>query len=837
MAGSTNDIEQAVRRPRIGVFPSSTPCVLFYVVGALATVGIATSVAVGLSVRVPVARLDLALAIALFAASQLARVYHRVRGEAIMLAWGEVGIVAVLCVVPAVWLPPVVAVGALIGHGFRLVGATPIVRARALYTMCVLTVGGLAAGLATTLTAEPTTTLRVTPSDPSALLVLLLAAGAYYATTSGLSATWAATTTDNPLAIVWGSAVRAKRFMLAIAVPVAVVIAFVAASGPAALAALVPVLGLTHLTYVHRRRIVDERRMWSSLADGLRGLNQLDEASVATAALRGALDIFGPAEAELTWRGPGRPVKRYAMRGNEPPPGSEQDQPASDDGAVPPARLSGPVGLHAQRALTVGGEQMGELHLRFRPALPLTSADELAFSTFADAVASALHDAGTHRRLQDLAARSAFDAVNDPLTGLCTRSTLVARGNAELRRGDGNRTVSLVLFDVDGFRAVNETLNYDAGDHLLRQLGRRLAERRRDGELLGRLGGDEFALLMVDDAVPRTDPVARARELAAALAVPVEVAGVTLAVEASAGVVTAEANTSEVAELLRRADVALHTAKSTGSRVVRYDAVAGGSSRDRPALLAELRDALATPDQLGLHLQLTVDLRSAVPVSAEALTRWQHPRRGLLLPAEFVPALEYSELASGFTLHVVDLALRVAAQWSTHGVDLPISVNLCARCIVNPQLSELIQDRLDRHRVAPDRLILEMSESVLDRDGSLVRRVIEDLRASGVQVSVDDFGTGSASLSFLTRFAVDEVKIDRSFVAGMTESAETAAIVRTTVDLAKDLGLRVVAAGVERTEQRDALLELGVHIGQGYLFHRPVETGQATSIILAAPGR
>jgi diguanylate cyclase (GGDEF)-like protein len=613
--------------------------------------------------------------------------------------------------------------------------------------------------------------------------------------------------------------------MLAIAVPVGVVIAFVAASGPAAMAALVPVLGLIHLTYVHRRRTVDERRMWSALADGLRGLNQLDEASVATAALRGALDIFGPAEAELTWRGPGRPVKRYAMRGNEPPPDSEHE------GAVPAARLSGPVGLHAQRALTVGGEQMGELHLRFRPALPMTNADELAFSTFADAVASALHDAGTHRRLQDLAARSAFDAVHDPLTGLCTRSTLIARGNAELSRGDGNRTVSLVLFDVDGFRAVNETLNYDAGDHLLRLLGRRLAERRRDGELLGRLGGDEFALLMVDDAVPRTDPVGRARELAAALAVPVEVAGVTLAVEASAGVVTAEATTSEVAELLRRADVALHTAKSTGSRVVRYDAVPGGPSRDRPALLAELRDALATPDQLGLHLQPTVDLRSAVPVSAEALARWQHPRRGLLLPAEFVPAIEYSELASGFTLHVVDLALRVAAQWSTHGVDLPISVNLCARCIVNPQLAEQIQDRLDRHRVASDRLILEMSESVLDRDESLVRRVIGDLRASGVQVSVDDFGTGSASLSFLTRFAVDEVKIDRSFVAGMTESAETAAIVRTTVDLAKDLGLRVVAAGVERTDQREALLDLGVTVGQGFLFHRPVPLPEATAIV------
>jgi diguanylate cyclase (GGDEF)-like protein len=834
MAGSTNDIEQAVRRPRIGVFPSSTPCHLFSVVGAVAAAGIVGAVATGLTEHVPVTRLDLALAVALFAVAQLARVYHRVRGEAVMLAWGEVGIVAALCVVPAIWLPPVVAAGALLGHGLRVIGASPTVRARTTYTVFVITVGGLTAAIATALTAGPTTTVRVTTSDPSALLVLLLAAATYYVTTSGLAATWAARTTDNRLATVWRSAVRGKRVMLAIAAPVGVVIAFVAAQGPVALAALVPVLGLIHLTYVHRRRTLDERRMWSALADGLRGLNQLDEASVANAALRGALDIFGPAETELTWRGPNGQVKRYAMRGNDPVPASGEDAPAGEDSDVQPAPLRGPIGLHARRALSVGGEQMGELHLRFRPALPLTSADELAFSTFADAVASALHDAGTHRRLQDLAARSAFDAVNDPLTGLCTRSTLVARGNAELRRADGDRTVSLVLFDVDGFRAVNETLNYDAGDDLLRLLGRRLADRRRDGELMGRLGGDEFALLMLDDgAGGRSDPVSRARELAAALAEPVEVAGVTIAVEASAGVVTAEAHGTEVAELLRRADVALHTAKSTGSRVVRYDTVAGGPTRDRPALLAELRDALATADQLGVHIQPTVDLRSAVPVSAEALARWHHPRRGLLLPAEFVPAIEYSELASGFTLHVADRALRVAAEWSAHGVELPISVNLCARCVVNPELAELVRVRLDRHGVAPHRLILEMSESVLDRDESLVRQVIGELRDAGIQVCVDDFGTGSASLAFLTRFAVDEVKIDRSFVARMTESAETAAIVKTTVDLADDLGLRVVAAGVERSEQRDALLELGVHIGQGFLFHRPVEAVAATAIILA----
>jgi EAL domain-containing protein (putative c-di-GMP-specific phosphodiesterase class I) len=203
----------------------------------------------------------------------------------------------------------------------------------------------------------------------------------------------------------------------------------------------------------------------------------------------------------------------------------------------------------------------------------------------------------------------------------------------------------------------------------------------------------------------------------------------------------------------------------------------------------------------------------------------------MLLPDEFIPAIEHSELAGGFTLHVVDMALGVAARWAQHGVTVPVSVNLCARCMVNPELTGLVQSCLAKHAVPPPQLILEMSESVLDRDEVLVRCVIEDLRSGGVQVSVDDFGTGSASLSFLTRFAVDEVKIDRSFVAAMAESTETAAIVKTTVDLAADLGLRVVAEGVERADQRDALLDLGVTLAQGFLFHQPVPIDDATAIV------
>ena len=827
MAGSTSEAGQPAQ---VSVFPSTGPCVLFYSVGSVAVACIAAYVAAGHGGRIAVRPLDLGLAVAVFAAAQLARVFHRVSGEAIMLAWGEVGVIAGLCLVPAVWLPVAVAAGTLIGHGARLIGADAVRRSRTLYTMSVISVGGSAAAIIIVIAADPTTPLRVTPTDLTELWPLFLAAGGYYVVTGGLSAAWAAATTAARPITVWRSAARAKRGILLLTVPIGVGVALAASVGPAVLAGLVPFLWLVHVTYAHLVTASAARKTWTALADGLPTLHQLDEPAVAAAALRCAIDVFRPAEAELTWRGQDGPTRRYLSR---PELGPESAADPADGTRTALVRLAGPVGHDARRSLTVGGEPMGELHLRFRHPLALQGADAMAFATFADAVASALHDVGTHRKLQDLAARSAFDATHDPLTGLSTRSTLVARGNAEIRRGDLSRPVSLVLLGVDGFRAVNETLSHDAGDELLRLLGRRLADQCRDGEMLGHLGGDEFAVLLLDvvGTPGRADPVVRSRELAASLADPAEVAGVIIAVEASAGVATAEARSAEVSELLRRADVALHAAKRTGSRVARYDAAVAAPGGDRPALLAELRDALATADQIGLHLQPAVDLRTGAAVSAEALARWRHPRRGMLLPDEFIPAMEHSELAGGFTLHVVDMALAVAAGWAQHGITVPVSVNLCARCMVNPELAELVQGRLAKHAVAPPQLILEMSESVLDRDEVLVRSVIEDLRSGGVQVSVDDFGTGSASLSFLTRFAVDEVKIDRSFVAAMAESTETAAIVKTTVDLAADLGLRVVAEGVERADQRDALLDLGVTVAQGFLFHQPVPIDDATAIV------
>ena len=312
---------------------------------------------------------------------------------------------------------------------------------------------------------------------------------------------------------------------------------------------------------------------------------------------------------------------------------------------------------------------------------------------------------------------------------------------------------------------------------------------------------------------------------------PAPVAGVMIAVEAAAGVVTERAEACDMAELLRRADVARHRAKQTAGMVADYEAALDPSNADRLALLADLRDALATPDELVVHLQPVVDLDTGRPVSVEALARWRHPRRGLLLPADFISTVEHSDLALGFTLHVIDIALRLVGGWVTQGVHIPVSVNLCARCTLNEDLPKLVAARLEAQGVQARQLILEITESVAMSEPGSAEQVVAGLRDLGAQVSVSHFGTGSASLSFLTRFPVDEVKIDRSFVATMGDSPETAAIVRATVDLAHDLGMRVIAEGVDRAEQRTALVDMGVTAAQGLLFHPPLPVEEVTAVL------
>jgi EAL domain-containing protein (putative c-di-GMP-specific phosphodiesterase class I) len=255
------------------------------------------------------------------------------------------------------------------------------------------------------------------------------------------------------------------------------------------------------------------------------------------------------------------------------------------------------------------------------------------------------------------------------------------------------------------------------------------------------------------------------------------------------------------------------------------------TSVDRLALLAELRDALTANGQIVLALQPAIDLATGAPTGVEALVRWHHPRRGVLAPSEFIAVMEHSDLVDAFTRYVINQALRISAGWATQGVHLPISVNLSARSLLDRDLPATVAGLLIAHGVPPQRLTLEITETAMVSDLAVIAEVVAGLRASGVQVSVDDFGTGFSSLKFLSRVPVDEVKIDRTFVSQLGASPEAAAIVRTTVDLAQQLGLRVVAEGVETVAQRTALAALGATAAQGHLFYPAMAVEQATAVL------
>ncbi|WP_051366313.1 putative bifunctional diguanylate cyclase/phosphodiesterase [Hamadaea tsunoensis] len=588
------------------------------------------------------------------------------------------------------------------------------------------------------------------------------------------------------------------------------------------LIALPPVLWLLQQTYTHRLLDSQERQGWHRYAEAIRALRRHgDLPGIANAGARSALTLFRATEVVVELLNPDGPTTRHTAGVHH-----------------------GGVTASVSRPLEVAGGPVGTLTLHFAGTTGLRSRDRAALAAYADALGVALHDAATHAALRTATERAVDEAVRDPLTKLFNREALLHRGDETLRGLGRGAAVALLLLDVDNFKEVNNALGHVAGDQLLQVAAGRLGDLVSDVELLARLGGDEFGLLLFDLPEDGTEPalrqaqrqaVRRARRIAAALAEPTEIAGVTVSAETSIGVVVATSGRVDMPELLRRADVALYQAKDGRSSVVAYDPTQDGASTDRLALVAEMRTALRVDDQLVLALQPAVDLHTGAPTGVEALARWEHPRRGRLHPKDFVRAVEASDLLAPFTRYVIDKALGAAAQWRAEGVDVPVSVNLSARNLLDSELPGDIQKLLDKHGVPPQRLVLEITETVVMSDLRVIDEVLGDLRVMGVQLSVDDFGTGYSSLTFLTRIAVDEVKVDRSFVRAMGDSPQAAAIVRTTVDLGRQLGLRIVAEGVETNEQRRTLTELGCTAAQGFHFFRPMPEEEITAALRSLP--
>ena len=418
-------------------------------------------------------------------------------------------------------------------------------------------------------------------------------------------------------------------------------------------------------------------------------------------------------------------------------------------------------------------------------------------------------------------------SLHDALTSLPNRALLRDRIDQAIRGANRDHaSVVVMLIDLDHFKEVNDTLGHHHGDLLLREIGPRLGQTLRESDTIARLGGDEFAILL--PSVPDASyGMAVARKIIRALERPFDVQGLSLQVGASIGLACYPIHGSDVDTLVQRADIAMYLAKGAQTGVEIYDPEQDKHSPGRLTLASDLRRAVER-EELVVHYQPKVELGTGQVRGVEALVRWQHPQRGLVQPAEFVPMAENTGLIAPITMRVLNLALEQLAEWHAVGHELDVAVNLSARSLLDRQLPESIAEMLERWRVDPAHLRLEITESMIMADPVRAMAVIADVDAMGVKLAIDDFGTGYSSLANLKRLPVSEIKIDKSFILNMNEDRNDAVIVRSTIDLARSLGLGVVAEGVESESVLDELTRLGCDLAQGYYLSRPVPGAQLT---------
>jgi diguanylate cyclase (GGDEF)-like protein len=449
-------------------------------------------------------------------------------------------------------------------------------------------------------------------------------------------------------------------------------------------------------------------------------------------------------------------------------------------------------------------------------------ADDLQlFETFANHASAAIENARLIDRLRRHADENQHQALHDSLTSLPNRTFFRQEVEAAItaRRGSAAR-VAVLLMDLDRFKEVNDTLGHHNGDLLLQAVAGRLQSTLRPGDVVARLGGDEFGILLADtgdrDAI---DPLAE--RMNQALATPFLVQEMTLEVGASIGIAMYPNDGDDVDTLIQRADVAMYVAKSTFRGHEFYSHDQDTYSPTKLALLGELRSAIDN-GQLAVFYQPKIDVATGAIVGAEALVRWNHPRRGFVPPDEFVSVAEHTGLLRPLTLFVLEQALGQCARWRAAGFDLDVAVNLSVRNLLDVEMPNDVARLLAAHALPPSALELEITESALLADPIRTNGVLQELHGIGVGISIDDFGTGYSSLSYLRRMPVDELKIDRSFVTDMALDENAALIVRSTIDLGRNLGLRVVAEGVETQEVWEQLAGLGCHVAQGFFFGRPL---------------
>ncbi len=426
------------------------------------------------------------------------------------------------------------------------------------------------------------------------------------------------------------------------------------------------------------------------------------------------------------------------------------------------------------------------------------------------------------------AARSEYQANHDALTGLANRVLLQARMRHAIEGQTGEPApFAVLLMDLDRFKEINDTLGHHHGDLLLQRVGARLEGAVRDHDMVARLGGDEFVVLLTEvrDVKTVDSLVERIRE---ALRAPFQLDDLEIEVVASIGIAQFPGDGSDGDTLLQRADIAMYHAKRNHLSHAAYSVEYDHHSLARLALAGDLRRAVQG-DELEPWYQLQADLGQQRITAVEALVRWRHPTLGLLHPAAFIEVAESTGLVRELTLRVLEQALGDRDRWAREGLDLRVAVNVSMRSLLDRQFPAEVSRRLRESGTPPDRLKLEITESTLMADPAMATIVLDELTSLGIELAIDDFGTGYSSLAYLSQLQVCELKIDRSFVMGMRTNRDDALIVRSTIELGHNLGLRLIAEGVEDPVTLDLLRGQGCDGAQGYHLSRPVPAEQIPS--------
>ena len=668
-------------------------------------------------------------------------------------------------------------------------------------------------------------------------------------TVTELALTWVmANVQDVPFLNVLRLGLRTRLVMQTSSVALGLIVVLVARHSPFTLLAL-PVIALL-LVNMHRGNLRKDQEddVWRHLEEAGQEIKQLAEEDIVPLAVARTAALLRSDRVELVLREHDNPDKAQLYTGTI--------RGLLDEPLPAPAPLAVPHDAFRLEPLSQGEETivevglngpeapLGVLRVAFSGEVVFADRERQVLATYARNLGTTISNARLYADALREAELKAWLAHHDSLTGLLNRSgllTLSEEIDADVESARKDKTsrelFAVLVLDMDHFKEVNDTLGHEAGDRLLQHVSYSLAQRVRRQDVAARLEGDRFAVLLRH--LPDDDMVAGiVEDILRVVSDPTDLDGMRLSLECSVGYAVAPLDGDTIEELLTHADVAAGQAKQSPGSSRRWRAEPD-TARSRMALSADMRLALESGTQLLLHYQPKIDLRTGAVASVEALARWEHPERGMLSLAEFIPLAEQSGLARPFTLAVIDAAVKEAAAWLKMGLgggEVTIAVNLSARNLLDHSLPSDVTTICARHGLPTRQLVLEITESVMVSELEIVTEVLSKLRKVGVQLSVDDFGTGYSSLKFLQSVQVNEVKIDRSFVATMLENPGDAAIVGATIDLGHALGLRVVAEGVETQEQLEALAAADCDAVQGFLLARPMPAASLRAALMPDNG-